>query len=197
MAMQRSFFQQAEKPHLRPSPRVLLLVDFINPMQFPGAEKLVPAALKAAQATAQLKKRLAASGVTAIYANDNYGIWRSEFKDLLTACKALPGARGEMATLLEPGDNDLTILKPLHSAFHSTPLEHLLKQLKARDLIVAGLAADMCVHLTAMDAYMRGYKVWVPRDCTAAESEEFKEAALRQMSQVLKCSVRKSTGRFG
>jgi len=97
-----------------------------------------------------------------------------------------------MAALLAPGDDDLTILKPLHSAFHSTPLEHLLKQLKAHELIVVGLAADMCVHLTAMDAYMRGYKVWVPRDCTAAESEELKEAALRQMSQVLKCSVRKS-----
>jgi len=192
MATQPSFFQQSKNPHLRPSPRVLVLVDFINPMQFPGAENLVPAALQAARATVRLKKRLSASGVTAIYANDNYGIWRSEFKDLLTACKALPGARGEMAALLAPGDDDLTILKPLHSAFHSTPLEHLLKQLKAHELIVVGLAADMCVHLTAMDAYMRGYKAWVPRDCTAAESEELKEAALRQMSQVLKCSVRKS-----
>lgn len=193
MATQPSFFQQSKKPHLRPSRRVLVLVDFINPMEFPGAEDLVSTALQAAHATARLKKRLAASGVTAIYANDNYGIWRSEFKDLLTACKALPGARGEMASLLAPGEDDLTILKPLHSAFHSTPLEHLLKQLKARELIVVGLAADMCVHLTAMDAYMRGYKVWVPSDCTAAESDEFKDAALRQMSQVLKCSVRKSS----
>ncbi|RYH67611.1 MAG: cysteine hydrolase [Alcaligenaceae bacterium] len=192
MATQPSFFHQAKQPHLRPSPKVILLVDFINPMQFLGAEKLVPAALQAAQATARLKKRLDAKGVTSIYANDNYGIWRSKFKDLLSACKALPGARGEIATLLEPGDNDLTILKPLHSAFHATPLDHLLKQLKVRELIVTGLAADMCVHLTAMDAYMRGYKVWVPRDCTAAENEEYKEAALRQMSQVLKCSVRKS-----
>lgn len=195
MARQPSIFQQFKKPHLRPSPRVLVLVDFINPMQFPGAENLVPAALQAAHATARLKRRLGAGGVTAIYANDNYGIWRSEFKDLLAACKALPGARGEMAELLAPGAEDRTILKPLHSAFHSTPLEHLLKQLKARELIVVGLAADMCVHLTAMDAYMRGYKVWVPRDCTAAESEEFKEAALRQMSKVLKCSVRVSSSR--
>ncbi len=192
MATQPTFFQKSKNPHLRPSPRVLVLVDFINPMQFPGAENLVPAALEAARGTARLKKRLSASGVTAIYANDNYGVWRSEFKDLLTACQALPGARGEMAALLAPVDDDLTILKPLHSAFHSTPLEHLLKQLKAHELIVVGLAADMCVHLTAMDAYMRGYKVWVPRDCTAAESEESKEAALRQMSQVFKCSVRKS-----
>lgn len=193
MASTPIFNQGAGKGCLRPSPTVLLLVDFINPMHFPGAENLVQKALEAAQATARFKARLARRGVTAIYANDNYGIWRSEFKDLLAACKALPRARGEIASLLGPAEDDLTILKPLHSAFHSTPLEHLLKQLKARELIVVGLAADMCVHLTAMDAYMRGYKVWVPRDCTAAESEEFKEAALKQMSQVLKCSVRLST----
>jgi len=162
-------------------------------MRFPGAEDLVPRALKAARATARLKERLAKKGVTAIYANDNYGIWRSEFKDLLAACKKLPGARGEIASLLAPDSRDLTILKPLHSAFHSTPLEHLLKQLKTRELIVVGLATDMCVHLTSMDAYMRGFKVWVPSDCTAAESEENKAVALRQLSVVLKCRVGRST----
>jgi nicotinamidase-related amidase len=85
-------------------------------------------------------------------------------------------------------EGDLTILKPLHSAFHSTPLAHLPRQLKARELIVAGLATDMCVHLTAMDAYMRGYRLWVPRDCTAAESDAARDAALRQMAY-FKCSV--------
>lgn len=193
---QSSILSGGASARLRPSPTVLLLVDFINPMRFPGAEDLVSRALEAARATARLKQRLSRRGVTAIYANDNYGIWRSEFKDLLAACKALPGPRGEIASLLAPAEDDLTLLKPLHSAFHSTPLEHLLRQLRAHQLIVVGLAADMCVHLTAMDAYMRGYKVWVPADCTAAESEELKAAALRQMAQVLKCSVRASTSRL-
>ncbi|WP_293188583.1 isochorismatase family cysteine hydrolase [Ottowia sp.] len=98
------------------------------------------------------------------------------------------GHPGRIAALLEPMEGDLTILKPLHSAFHSTPLAHLPRQLKARELIVAGLATDMCVHLTAMDAYMRGYRLWVPRDCTAAESDAARDAALRQMAY-FKCSV--------
>lgn len=42
-----------------------------------------------------------------------------------------------------------------------------------------------------MDAYMRGYRLWVPRDCTAAESDAARDAALRQMAHVFKCSVRK------
>ncbi|EER60345.1 isochorismatase hydrolase [Acidovorax delafieldii 2AN] len=111
---------------------------------------------------------------------------------MLAAHQALPGTRGEIASMLAPVDCDLTILKPLHSAFHATPLEYLLREHGAREANVVGLATDMCVHLTAMDAYMRGFKVWVPRDCTAAEDGASKDAALRQMSQVLKCSIRKS-----
>lgn len=192
MNSRTSILDRARQHSLKASPTVLVLVDFINPLHFPGAKSLLRRALPAARATAQLKNRLAARGVAAIYANDNYGIWHSDFKQLVTACQALPGARGEIATLLAPEPHDLTILKPRHSAFHSTPLDHLLRQLKARELIVVGLAADMCVHLTAMDAYMHGYKVWVPSDCTAAEDDTSKAAALRQMSRVLKCSIRRA-----
>lgn len=94
-----------------------------------------------------------------------------------------------MARLLAPAPEDLVILKPQHSAFHSTPLQHLLLQMKAEKLTIVGLAADMCVMLTATDARMLGYKVWVPEDCTAAESSQRKEGALRQLNKVFKCQV--------
>lgn len=181
--------------HLKASPTVLVLVDFINPLDFPGAENLLRGALSAAAAAARLKRTLSARGVATIYANDNYGVWHSDFKELVKACQALPGARGEMASMLAPEECDLTVLKPRHSAFHSTPLDHLLHELKADTLVIAGLSTDMCVHLTAMDAYMHGYKVWVPSDCTAAESDNSKVLALRQMSRVLKCSIRKAIKR--
>lgn len=177
-------------PALAPRATALVLVDFINPMQFPGANALLRGALEAARATARLKRRLCRQGAVAIYANDNYGEWRSDFKELVQACQALPGARGEIAALLAPQEGDLTVLKPLHSAFHSTPLEHLLHQMKTERVVIVGLATDMCVHLSAMDAYMRGFKVWVPANCTAAEREQHKAAALEQMARVFKCSVR-------
>jgi nicotinamidase-related amidase len=192
MASKYSVFPRARKQTLAPSPTVLVLVDFINPMDFPGAQNLLKDALPAAVSAARLKRRMAAQGVTAVYANDNYGIWHSDFKELVAECKVLTGHRGEIASLLAPAECDITILKPRHSAFHSTPLEHLLQELKAERLVVVGLSADMCVHLTAMDAYMHGYKVWVPSDCTAAESKASKAAALRQMARVFKCSVRKA-----
>ena len=182
---------QALKPVLLPqSEEVLLLVDIINPLNFPTAGKLLPSALAAAHAIARLKQRLARRGVTCIYANDNYGTWHSDFSDILSSCQSLPGQRGEIAQLLAPVPEDLVILKPQHSAFHSTPLQHLLNKMKTKKLVIAGLAADMCVMLSATDARMLGYQVWVPADCTAAESPARKNNALRQLHDAFKCSTR-------
>ena len=174
------------------SERVLLLIDFINPFDFAGGERLAPPAVEAAQATAALKERLADQGVAAIYANDNYGVWQSDFHSLVSACLGMEGPPGEIARLLYPQAQDLTILKPRHSAFFGSPLELLLTQMQARELIICGLATDICVQLTAMDAFLREYRIWVPPDCTAAESTQAKKASLSYMANVLKCNVEPS-----
>jgi len=174
------------------SERVLLLVDFINPLDFPGGEKLAPLAVQAAQATAALKERLAGEGVAAVYANDNYGVWQSDFHSLVSACLGMEGAPGEIARLLYPQAGDLTILKPRHSAFFASPLELLLDEMEAREVIICGLATDMCVQLTAMDAFLREYRAWVPADCTAAESAQAKKTSLSYMASVLKCDIEPS-----
>lgn len=175
------------------SERVLLLVDFINPLDFPGGEHLATGAVEAAQATAALKQRLAGEGVLAIYANDNYGIWQSDFHSLVATCLGIQGPAGEIARLLYPQADDLTILKPRHSAFYASPLELLLREMQARELVICGLATDMCVQLTAGDAFLREYEVWVPSDCTAADSAEAKAASLAYMADVLKCDTAEST----
>jgi nicotinamidase-related amidase len=182
-------------PRLPCSDRVLILVDFINPLDFPGAEKLAAAAVEAARAAAGLKERLAAQGVTAIYANDNYGVWQSDFHSLVSACLGMEGAPGEIARLLYPQAQDLTLLKPRHSAFFASPLELLLNEMKTRELVICGLATDICVQLTAMDAFLREYPVWVPADCTAAESPALKKASLAYMADILKCDIRPSARR--
>jgi nicotinamidase-related amidase len=177
-------------PTLPASPVVLLLIDFINPLRFDGAQRLRAPAIEAARATAQLRHRARAAQAQTIYANDNYGVWRSDFKDLWMRCSASGGASGAISRALRPRADDFTILKPRHSAFYSTPLELLLKQLKCRRLILAGIAADNCVLFTAMDAYLRGYELWIPQDCVAAESVQAKRQALDQMRRVLKAHTR-------
>lgn len=175
------------------SQRVLLLVDFITSLDFPGSGKLAPHALAAARATAALKQRLHGEGVPTIYANDNYGVWQSDFHSLVSTCLGLEGPAGEIARLLYPQADDITILKPRHSAFYASALELLLTEMDASELVICGLATDMCVQLTAADAFLREFKVWVPADCNAAETEAAKATALAYMGNVLQCDVRPST----
>ena len=176
-------------PRLPRTDRVLLLVDFINPLDFPGSESLAPHAVEAARATAALKERLTADGAVAIFANDNYGVWQSDFHTMVSTCLGMPGPAGEIARLLYPQAQDLTILKPRHSAFYASPLELLLTEMQARELVICGLATDICVQMTAMDAFLREYRIWVPADCTAAESEEARTSSLAYMANVLKCDT--------
>jgi nicotinamidase-related amidase len=105
----------------------------------------------------------------------------------------MDGPAGNIARLLYPQAEDLTILKPRHSAFYASPLDLLLSQMQARELVICGLATDICVQLTAMDAFLRGFDVWVPSDCTAAETEQKRDASLAYMAEVLRCDVRAST----
>jgi len=62
------------------SPSVLLLVDVINDFDFAKNHQLLRFALPAARRIAALKKRLRARHVPAIYVNDNFGRWQSDFR---------------------------------------------------------------------------------------------------------------------
>jgi nicotinamidase-related amidase len=175
---------------LKRSPTALLLVDFINPLRFPGGRDLSRPALRAARVAATLQQELRSRRVQSIYANDNYGVWRSSFADVVQRCESQGGAAASITRLLVPKDDDIAVLKPRQSAFFATPLELLLEQLKTRRLIVVGLATDLCVLFTALDAHVRGYELWVPRDCVAAESASRQRAALGYLEGVLQVDTR-------
>jgi nicotinamidase-related amidase len=172
--------------------RALILVDFINLFDFENSEKLAARAVEAAKRTAKLKERMKAEGVPCIYANDNFGHWRSEFSKLVAECLAKGGASGEIATLLKPDAEDYSVLKPRHSAFYETPLQFLLEELEVTSLVVTGLSTDMCVSATAQDAYVRKYKLWIPCDCVAADTAAHEREALDLMSRTLKADIRPS-----
>ncbi len=171
----------------------LLVIDFINPLDFPLGKAMAPRALRAARRTAALKARLKAVRIPVIYANDNFGRWFSEFSAVARACRTsgLPGA--ELADILRPEDGDLSVLKPCHSAFFGTPLEFLLDELGARRLVLTGIAADNCVLFTAHDAYLRKYALHVPADCVVSERDEDRRWALDHMRRVVKADTSPST----
>ena len=66
----------------------------------------------------------------------------------------------------------------------------MLDDLKIRDLIIGGVTSDICVLLTANDAYMRDFRVVVPSDCVAAVKPDQHDQALEYMKRVLKADVK-------
>jgi nicotinamidase-related amidase len=167
------------------SPVVILVIDVINDLEFEGGEKLKGPALAMARALAPLLDRARKAGLPVIYANDNFGKWRSDFRLLLEHCLD-DNVRGrEIAELLRPGVDDYFILKPKHSAFFATTLDTLLAYLSARTLILTGLATDSCVLATAIDADMRDLQVIVAQDCVAAMTPERHARALAHLRETL------------
>jgi nicotinamidase-related amidase len=171
---------------------VLLLVDVMNDFDFPEAPKLLKHALPAARKLAALKKRLRARNIPAVYVNDNFGRWRSDFRAQVERCISDDAAGAAVARLLIPAEDDYFVLKPKHSGFYASSLDVLLKNFGAKKLIITGFAADICVLFTANDAYMRDFEVVVPADCTAAETTDAKRRACAEMKRFLRADIRPS-----
>jgi nicotinamidase-related amidase len=175
------------------SPVALVLIDVINDLDFPGSEALLEHALPMARNIAALKKRARAAGIPAIYVNDNFGRWQSNFYKLIDHCLEEGSLGRPIVECLLPADDDYFVLKPKHSGFYSTTLDVLLSYLGAQTLILVGVAGNICVLFTANDAYMRDYRLVVPRDCVASNTRADNEYALQQMEQILRTDTRLST----
>ncbi|VTS00656.1 isochorismatase hydrolase : Isochorismatase hydrolase OS=Spirosoma linguale (strain ATCC 33905 / DSM 74 / LMG 10896) GN=Slin_1908 PE=4 SV=1: Isochorismatase [Gemmata massiliana] len=170
-------------------PVALLLVDVINPFDFPEADRLLRHAAPAAERLAGLKARAREANVPVVYANDNFGRWRSDLNAVVERCRE-PGCKGrELVERLRPDGGDYFVLKPKHSAFFSTTLDTLLRYLGTRALVIGGFAADMCVLFTANDAYMRDLRVVVPSDGVASNEAADRDSALALMRRVLKAGT--------
>ena len=171
------------------SKTALLLIDVINDFDFAEGEQLLRLALPVGKNIAGLKKRAKAAGIPSIYVNDNFGRWRSDFKKIVAHCNGEHAKGKQFVELLLPDKDDYFVLKPKHSGFYSTTLDLLLTHLNARNLILTGIAGNNCVLVTANDAYMRDYKVFVPSDCVVSNTEEENTYALKQMETVLKADT--------
>ena len=171
----------------------LLIIDMISDFEFESGERLLGYALPAAERIASLAKRAHAAGVPVVYVNDNAGRWRSSLQEVWQNATS-EGCRGRsIGVLLEPSDTDYFVLKPKHSGFFGTTLEILLAKLDATRLILTGVAGDACVLMTAVDAYLREYDLFVPSDCIASQDPDENAAALRYMARVVKADTAAST----
>jgi nicotinamidase-related amidase len=174
-----------------PVPVALLLVDVLTTFQFPDGDAILRGALGVRDALVRLKARARGAGVPVLYVNDNFGDWRSEKEVLMGRCLEAKGA--EFVRPLLPDSEDYFVLKPMHSAFYMTPLEVLLQHLQVETLILAGLTSNSCITVTAHDANMRGFDIYIPPDCSCARNAEEHTQALAQLEAMAGANIKRST----
>lgn len=172
----------------------LLIIDMISCWDFADSEKLLPGALAIVPAIAAFSQRCRKAGVPVIYANDNLGRWRSDFKALVKWSLERGGAAAAVTSAIRPADQDYFLLKPKQSAFHATPLSLLLQHLHVRTLCMAGVSSDQCIMTSVAEARMRDLDVIVPRDLIASQTPERNAIALAQFKSVYKLRTPLSSG---
>ena len=121
----------------------LLLIDVINDLAFEGSEALVEQATPMAARIAALKRRATEAGVPTIYVNDNFGQWRSDFRQTVEHCTAASSPGRDVSRRLRPTAKDYFVLKPKHSGFFDTTLDTLLDALRVRRVILCGVAGNI------------------------------------------------------
>ncbi|HNB21052.1 MAG TPA: isochorismatase family cysteine hydrolase [Candidatus Melainabacteria bacterium] len=167
----------------------LLLIDVINDLDFSDNEELLDGLPELAANLSRLKYAVRRAEIPVIYLNDNFNNWHSNFNEQLQLCTKR-GANGrELAIALRPSGQDYFVLKPMHSGFFGTPLQILLGKLGVKTLILAGIAADICVLYTANDAYMRNYKLIVASDGVISNHKKLTDEALEKMRSLLKARI--------
>jgi nicotinamidase-related amidase len=171
----------------------LILLDVITDFEFEDGDELLKRTIPMAKKLARLKLRAKEAGVPAIYVNDNFGKWQEDFKTMSDQFVEHNAKGHKVVKLLKPESDDYYVLKPHRSAFYSTTLELLLRDLKIETLLITGITTDICVLFTANDAYMRGFELHIPADCVTAVKPAYSKQAIEFIRRVLKADTSKST----
>lgn len=175
----------AERPRVprRGVRDALLLVDVINDFRHEDGDALLRS-FRERHARLAREIEEARGSIPVIYANDDWGRWDGNAPGLVESAVG-EGPGGELVSAIRPREGDRVILKPRYSAFDSTPLEILLRELEVERILLAGMATERCVTQTAIGARELGYKVTVLAAACACVDERHEAVALAYLRDIV------------
>jgi nicotinamidase-related amidase len=83
---------------------------------------------------------------------------------------------------LYPIKGEPVIDKPGKGSFYATDLECILAAQNIRNILVAGVTTEVCVHTTIREANDRGFHCVALSDCCASYNDEFHKVALQMIT---------------
>jgi nicotinamidase-related amidase len=81
------------------------------------------------------------------------------------------------------------IVKARHSVFYETQLDYMLHRQGVERLVLVGQVTEQCILYSALDAYVRHFRVVIPRDAVAHIHEDLADAALRMMETNMRAEI--------
>ncbi|MGN6372468.1 MAG: cysteine hydrolase family protein [Solirubrobacteraceae bacterium] len=165
----------------------LVVIDMLNRYEHEDADRLVMSVREALPAMQTLIERAQERDIPIVYVNDNYGEWSAGPGEL---CKrALQGPHCALVEPVLPPSGAAFVTKARHSIFYETSLEYLLRSKGVERLILTGQVTEQCVLYSALDAYVRHYRVTVPPDAVAHIHPDLANAALKLMERNMHAQI--------
>ncbi|MEV5969604.1 isochorismatase family cysteine hydrolase [Streptomyces sp. NPDC051921] len=159
----------------------VVVIDMLNPYRHRDADLLVPSVRTVLPAVVRLLSAAREAEVPVVYANDNFGQWRSHHGEIIDI--AMAGEHPDLVEPVLPDEDALFVVKARHSVFYETPLAYLLGTMDITRLVLVGQVTEQCVLYSALDAHIRHLDVVVPTNAVAHIHADLAEAALRMMER--------------
>ncbi|MDH7508484.1 MAG: isochorismatase family cysteine hydrolase [Methanomassiliicoccales archaeon] len=166
--------------------RAVIVVDMINDFVYGkfGSERargIIPA-------ISRLLETARAKGYLVIFTRDAHESKDPEMK--IWGEHAMKGTSGsEVIQDLKIHKGDHVIEKTTYSSFYNTELDSVLRRHNVDEVIIVGVTTDICVRHTAADAFFRGYKIIIPKECVQTISDEVQERALDEMKRLYRAEI--------
>jgi nicotinamidase-related amidase len=160
----------------------LLVIDMVNNYEHEDAEPLARSVREQLPTIVELRDRARdRSDMLVVYVNDNHDEWELGRKELVE--RALAGRHPDLVEPIAPREPVPFVVKGRHSIFYQTAVDHLLRINGIERVVLCGQVTEQCILYSALDAYMRGYRITVPPDAVAHIDPELARAALRMMER--------------
>jgi nicotinamidase-related amidase len=165
----------------------LVVIDMLNRYEHEDAESLIASVRQVLPTMRELIGRARERDTPIVYVNDNYGDWSAGGSELCET--ALEGRQRALVEPILPPAGAAFVTKARHSIFYETSLDYLLRSQRIRRLILIGQVTEQCVLYSALDAYVRHYRVTVAHDAVAHIHADLASAALEMMERNMRAEI--------